>query len=256
MARNLPNDIDLFFLAGAILIFLMINFNMPLSTIYTSMVLLGAMMYLVPIQFNLFKWIPLVKQNGSFIMKTIIGVAIGFGFIQVYNHFTTTPMAAIFATTLFGQSEILTKLVYSGLVPPIETVFFFVTILVWWAWKIGDNVHAVSPFSTTGVKLMVMFGAVFVLFHATAKGIENTPDLFMTFVFGALSIGMILFFKEAIQAIVMHVTVNASALNVFDTLQKSFSNLTTSNPLIIIAGFVIIIYFATKKDGLRLPLLS
>jgi len=253
MPKNMPDDIDLFFLAGAILIFLMINFNMPLSTVYTSMTLLGAMMYLVPVQFNLFKWIPIVKQNGGLMMKIIIGVAFGFGFIQFYNHYTATPMAAVFATTIFGQSEILTKLVYSILVPPIETVFFFVTILVWWAWKIGDNVHAVEPFSGTGIKLMGMFGAVFVLFHATAKGIENTPDLIMTFAFGALSIGMILYFKEAIQAIVMHIVVNASAMNVFDIF-KNIQGL--SSPLVIIGGFVVVVYLLTKKNGMKLPLLA
>lgn len=256
MGRNLPDDVDLFFLIGAILIFLMINFNLPLASIYVSMVLLGAMMYLVPVQFNLFRWIPIVKQGDSLLMKTIIGVAFGYGFIQIYKSFTATPMAAIFATTIFGQSEILTKIVYSGLIPPIETVFFFVTILTWWAWKIGDNVNSVSPFSATGIKLMGMFGAVFVLFHATAKGIENTPDLFMTFAFGALSIGMILYFKEAIQAIIMHVVVNGYALQVFDTLQRYFGSFTTANPLVIIVGFVIAVYFISKKNGVKLPLLS
>ena len=254
MARNLPDDVDLFFLAGAILIFLMINFSMPLASIYVSMTLLGAMMYLVPVQFNLFKWIPIVKQNGGLIMKIITGAAFGFGFIQFYNNFTATPMAAVFATTIFGQSEILTKLVFSGLVPPIETVFFFVTILVWWAWKIGDNVHTVEPFSGTGIKLMGMFGAVFVLFHATAKGIENTPDLVMTFAFGALSIGMILYFKEAIQAIIMHVVVNASAMNVFDIFKNVQGAL--GSPLVIIGGFVAVVYLLTKKNGMKLPLLS
>ena len=252
MPKNMPDDIDLWFLFGVVLIFLLINYNMPLATIYVAMVLLGAMMYLVPIQFNLFKWIPIVKQNGSLLMKIIVGAAFGYGFIQIYQSFTATPMAAIFATTIFGQSEILTKLVYSGLIPPIETVFFFVTILVWWAWKIGDNVHAVSPFSVTGIKLMGMFGAVFVLFHATAKGIENTPDLFMTFVFGALSIGMVLYFQEAIQAIIMHVVVNASALNVFDI----FKNITLGSPLVIIGGFVVVVYLFTKKDGMKMPLLA
>src|SRR3990167_3980679 len=150
--RNLPDDIDLFFLVGVILSFLMINYNMPLAIIYAYMVLLGAVMYLAPIQFNLFRWIPLVKQRGVFWQKVLVGSGFGYLFIQVYNAFSDTPMATVFATTIFGQSEILTKLVYSGLIPPVETIFFFVTILIWWAWKIGVDVERISPFSADAIK--------------------------------------------------------------------------------------------------------
>lgn len=241
-------DIDLFFLVGVILIFLMINYNMPLATIYTSMVILGALMYLVPIYSNLFRWIPIIKP-GPKLMKFGVGAAFGVAFIYLYNQFSVTPMAAIFATTLFGTSEILTKIVYSGLIPPVETIFFFVTILTWWAWKMGDSIN-VSPFSATGIKLMLMFGAVFVVFHATSKGIENTTDLFLTLAFGMLSIGMILYFQEAIQAIIMHVVVNAHSMDVFSTLQQYV----ISNPWIIIAGIAAVIYFSPKKSRLRLGL--
>ena len=177
-------------------------------------------------------------------MKILVGAGFGFGFIQIYKYFTTTPMAAVFATTIFGESEILTKIVYSGLIPPVETIFFFITILTWWAWKIGDNVHAVSPFSATGIKLMVLFGAVFVVFHATAKGVENTTDLFLTLIFGMLSIGMVLYFQEAIQAIIMHVVVNAFGLNVFDAIQKGIA---AGSSLTLFAGIAVVIYLLTTK---------
>lgn len=245
MARDLPDDVDVFFLIGVILIFLLINYNLALSGIYVSMILLGTLMYLVPIQFNLFRWIPLVKKDGvSTLIKIVVGIAFGFGFMQIYKYFTTTPMAAVFATTIFGESEILTKLVYSGLIPPVETVFFFVTILTWWAWKIGDNVNTVSPFSTTGLKLMVLFGAIFVVFHATAKGVDNTTDLFLTLIFGMISIGMVLYFQEAIQAIFMHVTVNSSGMGVFTAIQGAIA----SGSLIpIFAGIAVVYYLITTK---------
>ena len=244
MARQLPEDIDTFFLVAVILVFLMINYNLALANIYVAMVIIGSLMYLVPIQFNLFRWIPLVNSKGSLLMKVLIGAGFGFGFIQVYQYFTTTPMAAVFATTIFGESEILTKLVYSGLIPPVETVFFFVTILTWWAWKIGINVNSIQPFSTEGIKLMVLFGAVFVVFHATAKGVENNVDLILTLAFGILSIWMILYFKEAIEAIVMHIIVNAYGMNVFAAL-GSFAAAGSSLP--IFAGIAVIAYLITTK---------
>ena len=76
----------------------------------------------------------------------------------------------------------------------------------------------------------------------------------MTFAFGALSIGMILYFKEAIQAIIMHVVVNASAMNVFDIFKNVQGAL--GSPLVIIGGFVAVVYLLTKKNGMKLPLLS
>ena len=245
MARNLPDDIDTYFLIAVLLIFLMINYNLALANIYVAMVILGSLMYLVPIQFNLFRWIPLVKKDGgSLWMKILVGAAFGFVFIQVYKYFTTTPMAAVFATTIFGESEILTKLVYSGLIPPVETIFFFVTILTWWAWKIGDNVNAISPFSGAGIKLMVLFGAVFVVFHATAKGVDNNTDLFLTLIFGMLSIGMILYFQEAIEAIIMHMTVNAFGMNVFAALSSAVA---AGSSIPIYAGIAVIAYLITTK---------
>ena len=245
MAKQLPDDFDMYLLISVIMLFLMINYNMPLAQIYTGMIIILMLAYLVPIQFNLFRWIPLVKKDGgSLWMKILIGAAFGFGFIQIYKYFTTTPMAAVFATTIFGESEILTKIVYSGLIPPVETIFFFVTILTWWAWKIGDNVNAISTFSAAGIKLMVLFGAVFVVFHATAKGVDNNTDLFLTLIFGMLSIGMILYFQEAIQAIVMHMTVNAFGMNVFAALSSAVA---AGSSIPIYAGIAVIAYLITTK---------
>lgn len=217
MGRVMPTEIDDYFLLDVVLIFLLINYNMPLSTIYSIMLLVGSLMYLVPISFNLFRWIPSSKPGNKF-EKYAIGAVFGFVFLYVYNLITVTPMSTVFATTVFGESKMLTVLVYSLLIPKVETVFFFVTCLQWWAWKAGDSVH-VSPFSLTGVKLMLMFGAVFTLFHATAKGVLNTPDLIATAAFGVLSVAMILYFQEYIQAVVMHIVVNAKAMGLFDTIQ-------------------------------------
>lgn len=244
MAKQLPDDFDMYLLISVIMLFLMINYNMPLAQIYTGMIIILMLAYLVPIQFNLFRWIPLVKKDGSSLwMKVLVGAAFGFGFIQIYQYFTTTPMAAVFATTIFGESEILTKLVYSGLIPPVETIFFFVTILTWWAWKIGDNVNAISPFSAAGIKLMVLFGAVFVVFHATAKGVDNNTDLFLTLIFGMLSIGMILYFQEAIQAIFMHMTVNSFGMDVF----PGIVTLISTYLIYIILGFASYYLFINKN---------
>jgi hypothetical protein len=246
MARNLPEDADLFLLVTVVLLFLMINYNMPLANIYGFMAIITLIGYLIPVQFNLFRWLPLIKKDSQgLLMKVAVGAAFGFGFIQLYNNFSDTPMAAVFATTVFGSSEILTKLVYSFLIPFVESIFFFSIILVWWAWKIGDNVNIIHPLSFDGIKLAVMFAAVFVLFHATSKGVENTTELVLTFAFGAISVGMILYFKEIIQAIVMHAVVNAKAMSFL----PSVAALTSSTIVMVGVGALVAYLFLIKPSS-------
>jgi len=251
MSRDV-SEIDDYFLLDVILVFLLINYNMPLATIYSIMVIVDSMMYLVPVQFNLFNWISFRKPGTSWIMASAIGAGFGLAFIFFYNSLTKTPMAAIFATTLFGDSKILTTLVYVFLITLVETRFFFRTIMQWWSWKIGDNVFTASPFSATGAKLMAFFGAVFTIFHATAKGIESTGDLFATFVFGALSVGMILY--EWIQAFVMHVIVNAKGMGLLETLKNFGAGAGTGS---IMIGVIALLFWLTQtKSGQKLKLLN
>lgn len=248
MPRNYPSEISVYFFLDVLLVFLLINYNMPLATIYSIMVIIGSIIYLVPIQFNFFRWIPFNK-GGSVFPKVAIGVIFGMLFIYFYERIALTPMAAIFATTAFGDSKILTILVYSFLIAIVETRFFFRTLMQWWAWKIGDSVHS-SPFSSVGIKLMIMFGAVFTIFHATAKGIDNTLDLAATFIFGALSVGMILYFQEWIQALVMHIVVNSKSMGLFE-IAKSLFVAGNSVIYVLIAGAVVY-YFTHKKKVLSL----
>src|SRR3989338_1879439 len=218
MSRDV-SEIDDYFLLDVILVFLLINYNMPLATIYSIMVIVDSMMYLVPVQFNLFNWISFRKPGTSWIMASAIGAGFGLAFIFFYNSLTKTPMAAIFATTLFGDSKILTTLVYVFLITLVETRFFFRTII-----------------------------------HATAKGIESTGDLFATFVFGALSVGMILYYHEWIQAFVMHVIVNAKGMGLLETLKNFGAGAGTGS---IMIGVIALLFWLTQtKSGQKLKLLN
>jgi len=226
---------------------------MPMATIYSFIVIAGSLMYLVPVQFSFFRWIPPYNSTGgSKLSKVAVGALFGLAFIWLYNTFTPTPMSAIFATTLFGESEILTKIVYSILIPVVETRFFFRTIMQWFAWKAGDSTN-VSPLSGTGMKLMVMFSAVFTVFHATAKGIDNTTDLAMTFVFGIISIAMILYFQEWIQAATMHIVVNSSALGIFDYIKNLLLS-GAGGTWILVAAVALFLYWSWDGNKFKSPI--
>jgi len=246
-----PTEIDEYFLMDIGLMFLLINYNLPLATIYSFMVVVGSLMYIVPIQFNLFRWIPFTKPNGITFEKVLWGLGIGAAFIFFYNIVTSTPMATVFATTAFGDSKLLTKFVFSLLIPIAETRFFFRTILQWFAWKMNWPASS-DVLSAVGIKLMVYFAAIFTIFHATAKGVVNTPELFATFIFGALSVGMILYFQEVIQAAILHIVVNSKSMGLFEMLKELAA---TSAGMMIFAGVVVLIFIINKRR-VKIPFLA
>lgn len=252
MARTFPEEIDEYFIIDIILSFLMINFSLPLATIYLGMVLIGSFMYYVVVDQSFFKWIPFSQKKSNKLVATAVGAGLGIAFIWFYNTIllNPTPMAAVFATTAFGESELIGKLLFGILIAIVETRFFFRTIMQFFSWKNGININN-GPFSLGGVQVMIFFSAIFTLFHATAKGIDNNLDLVATFIFGMLSIGLILFFKEWIQATILHIYINSSSVGLFETLTKGAL---LSNPFILIGGLGAIIFLFTR--GRRAPFLA
>ncbi len=246
MARGDIREIDEFFFLDIILIFLMINYSLPLATIYLAMVLVGSLMYLVPIYSNLFRWIPFQKKEGSMLTKIAWGVGAGVAFIYLYNYvLSSETLGRVFAATAFGESELIGKLTFGVLIAIVETRFFFRSIMQWWAWKINQPTN-ISPFSVGGIKLMVFFGAIFAIFHATAKGVSNNMELMLTFAFGMVSVAMILYFQEVIQAAIMHVVVNAKGVSLVDSFIAGGFSLMN----IIIVGVVVLYLSSTARRKL------
>lgn len=253
MAR-IPSEIDSYFILDILLIFLMINYNMPLATVYITMVIVGSLMYIVPVYSNLFGWIPFMKKGGNWIASIAWGAGFGLAFIYFYEYIQTMPnLGQVFATTAFGESIYLGKFVYGILIGIIETRFFFRTIMQWGAWRMGWPIPS-SPFSKIGINMMIMFGAIFTFFHLTAKGVTNNIDLIATFVFGAMSIGMVIQFKSWIEAAIAHIVVNSKGVGIFDI----FKAIPTVDPVWIIAGIIILYFVFTSKNrkGFRLPFLA
>lgn len=242
-----PVYIDDFFFIGILLVFLLINYDMPLSSIYSHISQWAVVMYLVPILFNFFDWIPLYNDK---VTETIVGIIAGIIFVWFYNYMSlTSPMAEVFATTAFGESESLGKFVYDFLIPTIETVFFFVLIPGWILWKAGSSFN-VSILSTAGIIIIIVFALGFTIFHATSKGLTNNKELGMTFAFGALSMGLILHFKAALAAIIAHVYVNSYATG----LIKSLKLLTTSlSSTWVIIGIIGVLYLLNQKNIIKFP---
>lgn len=253
MARHIPVEIDEYFLFAVGFVFLMINYSMPLGFIYTSMTLLGILMYYVSIDQNFFMQIPFKKSRDGLWLKIATGVIFAVGFILFYNTITTAGnLQGLFATTAFGSSENLGKFVYGILIPPVETIFFFVVLPGWLIYKIGWAMP-VNIFSFNSIKIIAFFAALFTLFHATSKGIDNNIDLLSTFVFGALSMGMVIYYKEAIQAAIMHIIANSHSIGLFDSAINAISSGALFTNIWFIGAAAVVAYlFARNKYHFKL----
>lgn len=245
MAKK-PINFDEIAILGIIMLFLMINYSMPLSSIYSSMIYLLLFLYLVPLMFNLFNWIP-ISNKANRINEIIAGVAAAIGFIWFYNNIlTASPMATVFATTAFGESVGMGKFVFGLQIPIIETVFFFVILPIWALWKMGKTLK--KELSMDNIILMIAFSAIFTIFHATSKGLTNNMDLMATAVFGVLSIGLIIYFGSVLPALILHIAVNSFSIGVLEGITGWITNV---SPMWII-GIVVIGYFIFRKSNFRL----
>lgn len=253
MGKALPTEIDDYFIIGTILTFLILNYNLNLGSIYSHMTLWLVLMYFVPVAMNLFRWTPIIKKGG-WTQGLLWGIGAGVAFIFFYNSYIGATLGDVFATTAFGDARFMGQLVYGLLIAIIETIFFFRVLPQWFAWKMGYSFESIRPFSKIGLQLMIFFPAIFTIFHATAKGISNTPELIASFTFGVVSLILILQFKQYIEAIIMHIIVNSKGVGLIDDIQVAFtSGALISNPWFLIAGGSIGVYYLYSKGKIRIP---
>jgi len=193
------------------------------------MALIDWMAYYLAFDKSVFKIVPLERNKSgrftSLIWAMGLYVVFIFGANLITSYFSVVESAeyasifeyisALIATTfsatpiLYGSSY-LRLAVWGLLIPLIETRFFFRTLLQWAVRAAGVKWPS-SAFSMSALMIEGFFGAIFAVFHIVAKGITNNPALVVTFLFGVLSAGMVIHFKQLLEAIFLHVITNTIA---------------------------------------------
>jgi len=238
-----PSETVFHLILSGLMLFLMINYNLPLGTIYFGMIFLTTFAYYIALDQRAFTWIKLIKERGK-MMSVVIGLLIGYGFIQFYQYLDTiAPLSAVFASAAFGESESVGQIVFGFLIPIVETLFFFRVFLQFYAWKF--NLSTTKPFSIDTVHLMAVVGALFTLFHATSKGISDNLALFATFLFGAMTVFVVIYYREYTQATIAHIVVNAEAVGLLALIT---SGVLFTNPWVI-AFIALSAYLMIKRNG-------
>jgi len=214
---------SLFFIVGIVLLFLLLNFNFQLGTVYLFFLSFSFILFLTDKE----KTIKLERRTDNRWQALFVGVGSYVIFLIVMNIITTkffgqsfalNDMAKLFAqftTPAFTGNKYLAILAWGFLIPLIETKTFFGRVYE----EICDAFKA-NPYKITTITFLAIAGiiALFVSFHSTSFGIGNTIGLISVGVFALFSMGLVLIFKELKQATIFHITANLYGMGLLGAL--------------------------------------
>jgi hypothetical protein len=222
MAKLLESD-D-YILSNVVLLFLLINFNLEIGTIYIAMAIIDWLSYYIFVKNVSTAQIPLERNANDRLTKIAwaIGAYIAFVFItglivtkvsslnssmSSFEYLSSLVSQTFSATPILYGSTYLKLAVWGILIPIVETRFFFRTAFMWatvrTTFKMPTNIMSISAFGYAA-----FFGILFAVFHIVAKGITDNNALMVTGLFGFLSIMVIIFFRESVTAIYLHIINN------------------------------------------------
>lgn len=206
---------------AVVLLFLLINFNEKLGIIFSFMLIA-----------DLF----ILKENGSLSFPIekddvrgidfVLAIMAYAGFILLSTLISgvfqgqaalATPLNSVFerlaaATPILENSKFLTVIGWGFLIPIIETRFFFGRLYE----LVINAFHLDNSFYSPAAWVAALFvSATFAFFHLTSKSvsgaiIDNTA-LMLTFLFGMISMALVIFTRELAAAVYLHITNNTIA---------------------------------------------
>lgn len=216
-------------IVSAVLIFLIVNFDPNISSIFFYFSILSIIFYL----YDLFLGnrnieYPTERVGGNRIRQLLYAVGIyiifvissnillniakfvgeqtGSGF-SVFNEVLFQSFAN--ASPALADTVLISLIMWAVIIPIVETHFFFGRVFEF----IKDLLHVngqLNDIRTWSVILLVSVG--FMLFHITAKGVSNSSALLLVFLFALTSIITVIIFKQTIEAILIHIIANSFAL--------------------------------------------
>lgn len=268
-----------YIIINVVLLFLIINFNLEIGTIYGIMAMIDWFSYYISYDSKLFKMIPLDSGVSNKYMSLVWAAGAYVLFIFAVNYFTSafsgvissnaavpvvsaTKTVAVTgftgmlekinsiilltfsATPILYGSTYIKLAVWGILIPVLETRFFFRTLMNWGVEAANIPVPT-NIMSWDAVKIALFFGALFSVFHIVAKGITNNMALLVTFAFGFISIMLVLYFRQATEAIFLHIITNTIAtmqqlgINLIDASGINYTGVLTLAAVVFVAWFIL-----------------
>jgi membrane protease YdiL (CAAX protease family) len=205
-----------------ILIFLILNFNRDLGLVYSLMILADFMWWWIDLRMGNKKTDLPFERTSDNRLKAILEAIIAyvaFLFISTIVYGIVAPggpQAVIqllsTSTPILKGSVILTIIGWGVLIPIVETDWFFGRLAEGLSNEARDQGTKIplDRFKASTWVLMALVSALFALFHISAKNLENS-SLIVTFIFGMISMYLVIRNRELKQAVIFHIISNTVA---------------------------------------------
>jgi hypothetical protein len=219
----MPRERTILAIVGTTLIFLWLNFNAELGSVYLGMIILSYVLFnsdkIVSIYTEkpgsdwFFAFILAVAAYAFFVMTSglVIGLITPSYAVKGEDVFSMVARTMATTTPVLAGSFILTFISWVGIAAVVETDFFFGKLLEFIHDLFGVNVE----FNLAQLKswlIIISLSFVFAFFHMSVKGVSNNQSLLLTFLFAVLSMWIVLRTKETKAAIMFHMISNGVAV--------------------------------------------
>jgi membrane protease YdiL (CAAX protease family) len=198
------------------LIFLLLNFDPDLSMVYL-LILIGDYIWYQNDKFISFPFSRKDENQTITIIESFAAFGVFLGITAaLITGFSTQSLLSMLSSTvpILADSQLLTLISWGIIVPIIETNFFFGRLLEGFsvlAEKITGKKVSTQKFSIPLFIVMMFVSAVFTLFHLSAKGL-GSQALIVTFIFGILSMILVVRHRSTKGATIMHILSNSIAV--------------------------------------------
>jgi len=206
-----------------VLVFLVLNFNKDMGLVYSLMILADFMYWFLDLKVGNKKTdLPFERVTDNRLQALLEAVIAYVGFLAistaVYGIFGSggnlqsviTLLAT--ATPILKGSIVLTVIGWGILIPIVETDWFFGRLTEGLSNEAKDQGTKIplDRFSAGTWILMALVSALFALFHISAKNLDNS-SLIVTFIFGMVSMFLIIRHRELKSAVMLHIISNTVA---------------------------------------------
>lgn len=204
----------IFILLSVVLLFLLINYDPTLAIAYISISFLNLIIY------QNYSHFAFTFYKDASILKTVIVGVVAYGAFVAFStlvgnffapNLITSPQSVLQLMSetipVLQGSLFLTILSLGIIVPIVETDFFFGRLNEF----LADHFKINTKFDITNPRLWVLaviVGAIFAMFHLSAKISNLNIGLAFTFLFGMISCWMVYKYRRTAEAVVFHITAN------------------------------------------------
>lgn len=149
------------------------------------------------------KWLEAVLHAGIIYIGFVI---INLFLIPIYQQINIGGIISLLAASApaLSQSKTLNFISFSFPVAFVETMAF-IRFFDYLATKLKISI---ANFNIGSISLIGFFSFIFMFIHTTAKGITNNVALLMTFVLMAVSLSVVVYYREGKQAVLVHMIAN------------------------------------------------